>query len=128
MLFDNPFLGTSVTKVTAEDADDPTVAGHATVTYQIIKGNEYFTVDDSGRSDMQVSNVDLMLIRKFNFKLFSFWTGEIQSQKFTFNCNLERFFIHTNTVSLSTSENEPIKSQDFRYHEVNDKIRSGSSY
>nr|Q8AYD0.2 RecName: Full=Cadherin-5; AltName: Full=Vascular endothelial cadherin; Short=VE-cadherin; Flags: Precursor [Gallus gallus] len=41
-------LGTSVTKVTAEDADDPTVAGHATVTYQIIKGNEYFTVDDSG--------------------------------------------------------------------------------
>ncbi|OXB84046.1 UNVERIFIED_CONTAM: hypothetical protein H355_015557 [Colinus virginianus] len=41
-------LGTSVTKVTAEDADDPTIAGHATVTYQIIKGNEYFIVDDSG--------------------------------------------------------------------------------
>ncbi|NXG16567.1 CADH5 protein, partial [Grallaria varia] len=40
--------GTSVTKVTAVDADDPTVAGHATVTYQVIKGGEYFTIDDSG--------------------------------------------------------------------------------
>ncbi|NXU22399.1 CADH5 protein, partial [Thalassarche chlororhynchos] len=41
-------VGTSVTKVTAVDADDPTVTGHATVTYQVIKGDEYFTVDDSG--------------------------------------------------------------------------------
>lgn len=80
-MFNNPFLGTSVTKVTAEDADDPTVAGHATVTYQIIKGNEYFTVDDSGRSDMQVSNVDLMLSRKYSFKPFSFWTREIITPK-----------------------------------------------
>lgn len=55
MLFENPFLGTSVTKVTAVDADDPTVTGHATVTYQVIKGDEYFTVDDSGRSDTQMS-------------------------------------------------------------------------
>ncbi|KAM6409303.1 cadherin-5 [Rhynochetos jubatus] len=41
-------VGTSVTKVIAVDADDPTVTGHATVTYQVIKGDEYFTVDDSG--------------------------------------------------------------------------------
>ncbi|NXA06807.1 CADH5 protein, partial [Sapayoa aenigma] len=41
-------VGTSVTKVTAVDADDPTVSGHATVTYQVIKGDEYFTIDDSG--------------------------------------------------------------------------------
>ncbi|KFP84899.1 Cadherin-5, partial [Apaloderma vittatum] len=41
-------VGTSVTKVTAVDADDPTVTGHATVTYQVIEGQEYFTVDDSG--------------------------------------------------------------------------------
>ncbi|NWV00630.1 CADH5 protein, partial [Upupa epops] len=41
-------VGTSVTKVTAVDADDPTVTGHATVTYQVIKGDEHFTVDDSG--------------------------------------------------------------------------------
>ncbi|NXX94360.1 CADH5 protein, partial [Centropus bengalensis] len=41
-------VGTPVTKVTAVDADDPTVTGHATVTYQVIKGDEYFTVDDSG--------------------------------------------------------------------------------
>ncbi|NWW74501.1 CADH5 protein, partial [Climacteris rufus] len=41
-------IGTSVTKVTAVDADDPTVSHHATVTYQVIKGDEYFTIDDSG--------------------------------------------------------------------------------
>ncbi|NWV02927.1 CADH5 protein, partial [Ptilonorhynchus violaceus] len=41
-------IGTSVTKVTAVDADDPTVTGHATVTYEVIKGDEYFSIDDSG--------------------------------------------------------------------------------
>ncbi|NXS26106.1 CADH5 protein, partial [Pomatostomus ruficeps] len=41
-------VGTSVTKVTAVDADDPTVSGHATVTYQVTVGGEYFTIDDSG--------------------------------------------------------------------------------
>ncbi|NWW08688.1 CADH5 protein, partial [Oreocharis arfaki] len=48
MQLENPFLGTSVTKVTAVDADDPTVSGHATVTYQVTTGGEYFTIDDSG--------------------------------------------------------------------------------
>ncbi|KAM8799476.1 CADH5 protein, partial [Eudromia elegans] len=54
-------VGTSVTKVTAVDADDPTVSGHATVTYQVIKGDEYFTIDDSGvisttRADLDREN------------------------------------------------------------------------
>ncbi|XP_010195957.2 cadherin-5 [Colius striatus] len=54
-------VGTSVTKVTAVDADDPTVTGHATVTYQVINGHEYFTVDDSGvisttRADLDREN------------------------------------------------------------------------
>ncbi|NWX85187.1 CADH5 protein, partial [Nothoprocta ornata] len=54
-------VGTSVTKVTAVDADDPTVTGHATVTYQVIKGDEYFTIDDSGvifttRADLDREN------------------------------------------------------------------------
>lgn len=40
--------GTSVIRVTAVDADDPTVDGHATVMYQILKGNEYFNIDNSG--------------------------------------------------------------------------------
>lgn len=43
--------GTSVIRVTAVDADDPTVAGHATVLYQIMKGNEYFAIDNSGLYD-----------------------------------------------------------------------------
>lgn len=55
MQLENPFLGTSVTKVTAVDADDPTVSGHATVTYQVTKGGEYFTIDDSGKLDTQMS-------------------------------------------------------------------------
>lgn len=43
--------GTSVIRVTAVDADDPTVAGHATVLYQIVKGNEHFAIDNSGLYD-----------------------------------------------------------------------------
>lgn len=43
--------GTSIIRVTAVDADDPTVAGHATVMYQIVKGNEYFAIDNSGLYD-----------------------------------------------------------------------------
>lgn len=43
--------GTSIIRVTAVDADDPTVAGHATVMYQIVKGNEYFAIDNAGLYD-----------------------------------------------------------------------------
>lgn len=43
--------GTSIIRVTAVDADDPTVAGHATVMYQILKGSEHFTIDNSGLYD-----------------------------------------------------------------------------
>lgn len=55
MHLEHPSLGTSVTKVTAVDADDPTVSGHATVTYEVTTGGEYFTIDDSGKSDTQMS-------------------------------------------------------------------------
>uniref|UniRef100_A0A452QR89 Cadherin-5 n=1 Tax=Ursus americanus TaxID=9643 RepID=A0A452QR89_URSAM len=41
-------VGTSVIRVTAVDADDPTVADHASVMYQILKGEEYFAIDGSG--------------------------------------------------------------------------------
>lgn len=40
--------GTSVIRVTAVDKDDPTVADHATVLYQILKGDENFAIDNSG--------------------------------------------------------------------------------
>uniref|UniRef100_A0A2K5IXU6 Cadherin-5 n=1 Tax=Colobus angolensis palliatus TaxID=336983 RepID=A0A2K5IXU6_COLAP len=42
-------VGTSVISVTAVDADDPTVGDHASVMYQILKGKEYFAIDNSGR-------------------------------------------------------------------------------
>ncbi|XP_031196939.1 cadherin-5 [Mastomys coucha] len=51
-------IGTSVIRVTAVDADDPTVAGHATVLYQIVKGNEYFGIDNSGLIFTKVKNLD----------------------------------------------------------------------
>lgn len=50
--------GTSVIRVTAVDADDPTVAGHATVLYQIVKGNEYFSIDNSGLIFTKAKNLD----------------------------------------------------------------------
>ncbi|XP_044519171.1 cadherin-5 [Gracilinanus agilis] len=51
-------VGTSVTRVTAVDADDPTVLGHASVTYNIIRGREYFTIDGSGTIFTAVHNLD----------------------------------------------------------------------
>lgn len=51
-------IGTSVIRVTAVDADDPTVAGHATVLYQIVKGNEHFAIDNSGLISTKDKNLD----------------------------------------------------------------------
>ncbi|XP_074142654.1 cadherin-5 [Sminthopsis crassicaudata] len=51
-------VGTSVTRVTAVDADDPTVLGHASVSYNIIRGREYFTIDGSGTIFTAVNNLD----------------------------------------------------------------------
>uniref|UniRef100_A0A8D0G7V6 Cadherin-5 n=1 Tax=Sphenodon punctatus TaxID=8508 RepID=A0A8D0G7V6_SPHPU len=50
-------LGTSVTTVTAVDADDPTVAGYATVVYKVIQGKN-FTVSKSGVISTAVANLD----------------------------------------------------------------------
>lgn len=51
-------IGTSVIRVTAVDADDPTVAGHATVLYQIVNGNEHFSIDNSGLISTKDKNLD----------------------------------------------------------------------
>ncbi|XP_004690559.1 PREDICTED: cadherin-5 [Condylura cristata] len=40
--------GTSVIKVTAFDADDPTVTDHASVMYQLLKGQEHFNINNDG--------------------------------------------------------------------------------
>ncbi|KAM5262842.1 cadherin-5 [Ctenodactylus gundi] len=41
-------VGTSVIRLTAVDADDPTVADHASVLYQILKGDGLFDIDNTG--------------------------------------------------------------------------------
>ncbi|XP_076988742.1 cadherin-5 [Tamandua tetradactyla] len=49
--------GTSVTRVTAVDADDPTVADHASVMYHILKGDD-FAIDNSGLIFTTTNNLD----------------------------------------------------------------------
>ncbi|XP_008048850.1 cadherin-5 [Carlito syrichta] len=51
-------VGTSVIRVTAMDADDPTVADHASVMYQILKGEENFAIDKSGLIFTTTKNLD----------------------------------------------------------------------
>lgn len=42
---DSYLTGTSVMKVTASDADDPTYGSSARVVYSVLEGEKYFTVD-----------------------------------------------------------------------------------
>ncbi|XP_069073269.1 cadherin-5 [Pleurodeles waltl] len=51
-------VGTSVTQVTAVDADDPTIQGNAQIEYHIIKGNEYFSINNKGVIFTAVPNLD----------------------------------------------------------------------
>lgn len=51
-------VGTSVTHLTAVDADDPTIAEHTSVTYEVLKGNEYFTIDQSGLISTTTKDLD----------------------------------------------------------------------
>nr|XP_028595495.1 cadherin-5 isoform X3 [Podarcis muralis] len=51
-------LGTSVTKVTAVDADDPTILGNTRVSYKVIQGNQYFKIDDTGTIYTAVPDLD----------------------------------------------------------------------
>ncbi|XP_075393458.1 cadherin-5 [Tenrec ecaudatus] len=51
-------MGTSVIRVTAVDADDPTVADHTSVMYQILKGDDHFGIDESGVIFTKTSNLD----------------------------------------------------------------------
>ncbi|KAF6076898.1 cadherin 5 [Phyllostomus discolor] len=41
-------MGTSVIRLTAVDADDPTVGDHTSVMYQILGGGEHFGIDNNG--------------------------------------------------------------------------------
>ncbi|XP_053555592.1 cadherin-5 [Bombina bombina] len=49
---------TLVTNVTAFDADDPTVGGNAKVTYRLIKGQEYFLINNTGFILTATSDLD----------------------------------------------------------------------
>uniref|UniRef100_A0A6J0UNC5 Cadherin-5 n=2 Tax=Pogona vitticeps TaxID=103695 RepID=A0A6J0UNC5_9SAUR len=51
-------LGTSVTTVTAVDADDPTLHGYADVFYEVIQGKDYFKIDDTGKIITAVPDLD----------------------------------------------------------------------
>ncbi|KAF7242793.1 Cadherin-5 [Varanus komodoensis] len=51
-------VGTSVTTVTAVDADDPTLTGHADIFYKVIQGEKYFSIDKYGKISTAVPNLD----------------------------------------------------------------------
>uniref|UniRef100_A0A250Y552 Cadherin-5 n=1 Tax=Castor canadensis TaxID=51338 RepID=A0A250Y552_CASCN len=51
-------VGMCPIRVTAVDADDPTVADHASVMYQVLKGDEYFAIDNSGFIFTATKNLD----------------------------------------------------------------------
>ncbi|KAM6430181.1 cadherin-5 [Liasis olivaceus] len=51
-------IGTSVTKVTAVDSDDPTLHGHADVFYEVTDGKNYFRIDSSGTIYTAVPDLD----------------------------------------------------------------------
>lgn len=40
------------------DADDPTIADHTSVTYEVLKGNEYFAIDQSGLISTTTKDLD----------------------------------------------------------------------
>uniref|UniRef100_A0A8C5PCB2 Cadherin-5 n=1 Tax=Leptobrachium leishanense TaxID=445787 RepID=A0A8C5PCB2_9ANUR len=50
--------GTLVTTIVALDADDPTAGGHAQVAYQIIKGQDKFSISNSGAISTAVQYLD----------------------------------------------------------------------
>ncbi|KAM9607602.1 cadherin-5 [Trichechus inunguis] len=50
--------GTSVIRVTAVDADDPTVADHTTVMYHIRKGDDKFSINDFGVISTKTAHLD----------------------------------------------------------------------
>ncbi|XP_023412296.2 cadherin-5 [Loxodonta africana] len=50
--------GTSVIHVTAVDADDPTVADHTSIVYQVRKGDDKFGIDGSGLIFTKTTNLD----------------------------------------------------------------------
>ncbi|ELK14461.1 cadherin-5 [Pteropus alecto] len=49
---------TSVIHLTAVDADDPTVADHASVMYHVLRGDEHFAIDNSGLIFTTTKNLD----------------------------------------------------------------------
>lgn len=51
-------VGTSVISLTAVDADDPTVADHASVVYQVLEGDEHFAIDKAGHIFTTSKNLD----------------------------------------------------------------------
>lgn len=60
-------VGTSVTKVTAVDADDPTLHSHATVFYKVIRGERYFNIDNQG--NILTATPDLDREKKANYEI-----------------------------------------------------------
>lgn len=58
-------VGTTVIHLTAVDADDPTVGDHASVLYQILSGEEHFSIDNNGVILTKTTNLDREVKAKY---------------------------------------------------------------
>ncbi|XP_004843169.1 cadherin-5 isoform X2 [Heterocephalus glaber] len=110
--------GTSVMRLTAVDADDPTVADHATVMYQILKGGENFAIDNSGLISTAKQNLDREVQASYEIVVEARDAEGLQGESGT----------ATVLITLQdVNDNFPIFAQPMYTFVVPEDIRVGSS-
>ncbi|XP_069860985.1 cadherin-5-like isoform X1 [Dipodomys merriami] len=111
-------VGTPVVRVTAVDADDPTVADHASVMYQILKGNENFAIDNSGLIITTNKNLDRERQSKYEVVVEARDAQGLHGESGT----------ATVLITLKdVNDNFPIFTQDLYVFTVPEDVRVGSS-
>ncbi|XP_075694753.1 cadherin-5 [Rhinoderma darwinii] len=108
----------SVTTVTAVDPDDPTVAGHAKVTYKILQGYEHFKINEF-TGQISTLRSDLDREKKANYEII------VQAKD---SPGLSGGFSSSATVTIHLSDindNFPIFTHKLYTFNVNEDLRVG---
>ncbi|KAM6177175.1 cadherin-5 [Erethizon dorsatum] len=110
--------GTSVMRLTAVDPDDPTVAEHTTVMYQILKGGENFAIDNSGLITTAKQNLDREVQARYEIVVEARDAQGLRGESGT----------ATVLITLQDiNDNFPIFAQSMYTFVVPEDIRTGSS-
>ncbi|XP_048211387.1 cadherin-5 [Perognathus longimembris pacificus] len=111
-------VGTLVIRVTAVDADDPTVADHASVLYQILRGDENFAIDDFGRITVKNKNLDREKQSQYEVVVEARDAQGLRGESGT----------ATVLITLEdVNDNFPVFAQDMYVFTVPEDVRVGSS-